>query len=381
MNILIMMDSFKGSISSIDAGNTLKEAIKKDNSDYDIKVLPVADGGEGTVISLLGLENMEKVEVEVYNPNFEKVIATYGLDRVKNLAIMEMSEASGLTLIKDKLNPMGASTYGVGQMILDALVKGAREFIIGIGGSATNDGGIGMLEALSVEFLDDKGSKISPGIRGVADLETIDISKMDKRLKEVKFNIACDVDNPLNGEKGSAHVYGPQKGASSDEVNLIDKYLLKYHKLTKDLIKDADNTYPGVGAAGGLGYGFKHYLNANLSPGIDLIMDLLKAEDYIKEADLVITGEGKIDFQTAMGKTPVGVAKLAKKYNKPVIALGGVCENDANILNEKGIDAFFPILDKLSTLDEAMDVEKTKENLSRSIRQIINVLNIRSKYE
>lgn len=374
MKVLVMMDSFKGSISSIEAGLTIKETLEKRKRSYEVEILPIADGGEGTVESLIGLSDIKEVKVRVNNPLFESHIARYAYSNKNKLAIMEMSEASGLTLIKDRLSPMSASTYGVGEMIIDALDKGVRNFIIGIGGSATNDGGIGMLTALGFRFLDENGEEINPGIGGVYDLVRIDDSNVDQRVKEATFDIACDVDNPLNGKFGSAHVFAPQKGATPEQVEIIDELLLKYHNITKQYINTADNTVKGVGAAGGLGYGFKTYLNANLTPGIDLILDLLDAEQHIKEADIIITGEGKIDFQTSMGKAPVGVAKLAKKYKKPVIAFSGIVENDAVAVNNEGIDAFFPILDKITSLEEAMSVDKAKENLKRSVLQVFNIL-------
>ncbi|WP_394010784.1 glycerate kinase [Anaerococcus cruorum] len=374
MKVLVMMDSFKGSISSIEAGLTIKETLEKRKRSYEVEILPIADGGEGTVESLIGLSDIKEVKVRVNNPLFESHIARYAYSNKNKLAIMEMSEASGLTLIKDRLSPMSASTYGVGEMIIDALDKGVRNFIIGIGGSATNDGGIGMLTALGFRFLDENGEEINPGIGGVYDLVRIDDSNVDQRVKEATFDIACDVDNPLNGKFGSAHVFAPQKGATPEQVKIIDELLLKYHNITKQYINTADNTVKGVGAAGGLGYGFKTYLNANLTPGIDLILDLLDAERHIKEADIIITGEGKIDFQTSMGKAPVGVAKLAKKYKKPVIAFSGIVENDAVAVNDEGIDAFFPILDKITSLEEAMSVDKAKENLKRSVLQVFNIL-------
>lgn len=373
MKVLVMMDSFKGSISSIEAGLTIKETLEKKGF-YEVEILPIADGGEGTVESLIGLSDIEEVKVRVNNPLFKSHIARYAYSNKNKIAIMEMSEASGLTLIKDRLSPMSASTYGVGEMIIDALDKGVRHFIIGIGGSATNDGGIGMLTALGYRFLDKSGKEINPGISGVYDLVRIDDSNVDQRVKEATFDIACDVDNTLNGEFGSAYVFAPQKGATPEQVKIIDELLLKYHNITKQYINTADNTVKGVGAAGGLGYGFKTYLNANLTPGIDLILDLLDAEQYIKEADIIITGEGKIDFQTSMGKAPVGVAKLAKIYKKPVIAFSGIVENDAVAVNNEGIDAFFPILDKITSLEEAMSVDKAKINLKRSVLQVFNIL-------
>lgn len=376
MNTLILMDSFKGSISSHTAGCTVREAILKINPTDQVTVLPVADGGEGTVSAFHSFPNHQSIKVQVNNPLFEPVEATYVISTEDNCAIMEMSQASGLTLIQNRLSPLQASTYGVGEMIIDALDRGVRHFIMGIGGSATNDGGVGMLQALGYRFLDANKYEIMPGNAGLSMIAEIDLSQADKRLKECQFDIACDVDNPLNGERGSAAVFSPQKGASAADVKAIEANLLHYHQMTKTVIKQADNLYPGAGAAGGLGYAFKTYLEANLQSGIELILRLIHAEDYMKEADLVITGEGKLDFQTAMGKTPIGVAKLAKKYGKKVIAFVGVVDNEAIAVNAKGIDAFFPILDQIRPLEEALSEENTKANLRRTVSQVINLINL-----
>ena len=292
------------------------------------------------------------------------------------LAIMEMSESSGLTLIKDNLDPMNATTFGVGDMIKDALDKNIREFIIGIGGSATTDGGMGMLRSLGVRCFDEDGIEISNGPIGIIDLEKIDMEHFDKRLKECTFQIACDVDNPLCGERGSARVFAPQKGATPEQVEELDKLLGKYHQVTKKVISDANDTIEGAGAAGGLGYAFKNYLNAELKPGIEIIMEMLGADELIKNSDLIITGEGKMDFQTSMGKTPVGIANAAKKYNKKVIAFCGVCDNDAVSVNDRGIDAFFPILNGCMSTDEAMDKKVSEENLYRSVDQVMKLINL-----
>lgn len=374
MKILIMIDSFKGSLSSSEAGNIIKDEIKKLNPKEDIIVLPVADGGEGTVESMSELDGASLIEVQVENPLFEKIIGNYVIIKDKNLAIMEMSQAAGLVLIKDRLSPLKASTYGVGTMIKDALDKGIRNFIIGIGGSATNDGGVGMLKALGFRFYDKNGNDIHPSNEGLGSLSTIDLSQADPRLKEATFKIACDVDNPLTGKRGSANVYGPQKGANPKEVEIIDNNLSLFHKKTLEVIKNADDTYPGVGAAGGLGYAFKNYLGAELSPGIELILQMLNANDYLSSADLVITGEGKIDFQSSMGKAPTGVAKLAKKYGANVIAFAGVVDNDAVEVNKHGIDAFFPILDQIRSVEEAMDTKKAEENLRRCVNQVFRLI-------
>lgn len=374
MKILIMIDSFKGSLSSSEAGNIIKDEIEKFNPKEDIIVLPVADGGEGTVESMSELDGASLIEVQVENPLFEKIIGNYVIIKNQNLAIMEMSQAAGLVLIKDRLSPLKASTYGVGTMIKDALDKGIRNFIIGIGGSATNDGGVGMLCALGFRFYDKNGNDIHPSNEGLKDLSKIDLSNADPRLKECSFKIACDVDNPLTGKRGSASVYGPQKGANPNEVEIIDDNLSLFHKKTMEVIKDADDIYPGVGAAGGLGYAFKNYLGAELSPGIELILQILNAKDYLSEADLVITGEGKIDFQSSMGKAPTGVAKLAKKYGANVIAFAGVVDNDAVEVNNHGIDAFFPILDQIRSVEEAMDTKKAEENLRRCVNQVFRLI-------
>lgn len=376
MKILVMIDSFKGSLSSFEAGSIIKETIEDMDPNHKVKVLPIADGGEGTLEAMVSLPGLDELKIDVKNPLMEDIKAAYAFSKKDKLALMEMSQSSGLTLIEDRLSPMEATTYGLGQMILEALDKGAREFIIGIGGSATNDGGIGMLEALGYEFLDQDGKPIPKGIKGVEKLVQIKKDKVDKRVLESKFSIACDVDNPLYGKNGAAYVYGPQKGASPDQVKIIDENLRKYHELSKKILDEPSADYKGVGAAGGLGYAFKNYLNADLKPGIDLILEKIDARKYIKESDLVITGEGKMDFQTSMGKTPVGVAKLAKNYDKKVLAFAGIVDNDACAVNDRGIDAFFPILDKIRPIDEALDKDIAKENLQRTTKQVMNVINM-----
>ena len=374
MNILVLIDSFKGSLSSLEAGEIIKKACEQDSSN-NVTVRPVADGGEGTIDSLKDIKNAKIIKVDVHNPLMEHHTARY-LSVDDKLAIMEMSESSGLTLIKDNLDPMNATTFGVGDMIKDALDKNIREFIIGIGGSATTDGGMGMLRSLGARFYDKNGIEISNGPIGINDLERIDLDNFDKRLKDCTFQIACDVDNPLCGEYGSARVFAPQKGATPSQVEELDKLLGKYHEITQEIIQDADSNIEGAGAAGGLGYAFKNYLNAELKPGIEIILEMLGADDLIKNSDLIITGEGKMDFQTSMGKTPVGIAKLAKKYDKKVIAFCGVCDNDAVSVNERGIDAFFPILNNCMSTDEAMDKKVSEENLFRCVDQVMKLINL-----
>lgn len=374
MNILVLIDSFKGSLSSLEAGEIIKKACEQDSSN-NVTVRPVADGGEGTIDSLKDIKSAKIIKVDVHNPLMEHHTARYLIVDDK-LAIMEMSESSGLTLIKDNLDPMNATTFGVGDMIKDALDKNIREFIIGIGGSATTDGGMGMLRSLGVRFFNEDGIEISNGPVGINDLEKINLDNFDKRLKDCNFQIACDVDNPLCGEYGSARVFAPQKGATLEQVEELDKLLGKYHEVTKKVIPNANATIEGAGAAGGLGYAFKNYLNAELKPGIEIILEMLGADDLIKNSDLIITGEGKMDFQTSMGKTPVGIAKLAKKYDKKVIAFCGVCDNDAVSVNDRGIDAFFPILNNCMSTDEAMDKKVSEENLFRCVDQVMKLINL-----
>ncbi|MDO5715462.1 MAG: glycerate kinase [Tissierellia bacterium] len=373
MKITIMMDSFKGCFSSLEVGNIIKSIVETHH--HEAVVLPIADGGEGTVESLKDLNGSKEVTVEVHDPFMRSHRAHY-LVVDDNIAILEMSASSGLPLVGKEKNPMVATTYGVGDMIVDALDRGIRNFIVGIGGSATNDGGIGMLERLGVRFLDDNDQPIDKGPRGITQLSKIDLSGLDSRIKESRFQVACDVDNPLCGNNGASYVYGPQKGASPTDVKRLDQWLEKYHHKTLEVIKEADALTPGVGAAGGLGYAFRNYLQAELRSGIELVLEMLDAESLIKKSDLIITGEGKMDFQTSMGKTPVGIAKLAKKHHKKVIAFCGVCDNDAQGVNQEGIDAFFPIINTTMSLEKAIDRKVSRENLERCTRQVFNLIDL-----
>jgi glycerate kinase len=265
---------------------------------------------------------------------------------------MEMSSASGITLpTKQELNPLLTTTYGVREMIKDALEKGCRRFVIGIGGSATNDGGAGMLQALGFSLLDKEGKSIPFGAKGLSQLHSAGKDSALKELSECTFRIACDVTNPLCGEKGCSAVFGPQKGATAETVSEMDGYLLHFAEKTKEVFPDSDENFPGTGAAGGLGFAFRSYLGAELLSGIELILDEIHIEEKIKEADIVITGEGRIDSQTVMGKAPGGVAERAKKHGKPVLAFSGAVTKDAVFCNEKGIDAFFPIVRGITSLE------------------------------
>lgn len=372
MKVLIAVDSFKGSMSSMEAGNAVQKGIKMCMLDAEVKIMPVADGGEGTVQALVSGLNGELHTVTVKNPLGEDVDATYGI--FGKTAVIEMSAAAGITLIdKSELNPLVTTTYGVGQIIADAINKGYRDFIVGIGGSATNDGGVGMLQALGFEFYDKEGKHVPFGARGLGKIVGINDENVNPEVFECAFNIACDVTNPLLGENGCTAIYGPQKGASEQDIEIMEQGMKNYALVAKGKYKNADVNFPGAGAAGGMGFAFMTFLNGKLKSGIDLILEKTEIEKYIKDADLVITGEGKIDGQTVMGKVPVGIARLAKKYGKTVIAFCGCATKDASALNNHGIDGIFPILRTVCTEQDAMNTRNAMDNLSDTAQQVMNL--------
>ena len=374
MKFVIAIDSFKGSMTSIEAGDAVKRGILRCFPDSENIVLPVADGGEGTVEALVaGLGGTIKV-VTVSNPLMKKIKAQYGM--IGSTAVMEMAAAAGIALLdKSELNPMNTTTYGVGEMIKDAIASGCREFIIGIGGSATNDGGTGMLHALGFSFLDADGNPIPYGAKGLSNIKVIRDEDALPELKECTFHIACDVTNPLCGELGCSEIFAPQKGASLEDVKVMDAAMKNYAEVTMTKYKTASPEYPGAGAAG-LGFAFMAYLGGKLTSGVDLILSKINIEQYIKDADLVITGEGKMDGQSFMGKAPVGIAKIAKKYGKGVIAFAGSVAKEANTCNAHGIDAVFPILRGVCTLEEAMDNDTARQNIADTVEQVMRVLRL-----
>lgn len=375
MKIVIAIDSFKGSLSSSQAGKAVKTAIHRLNSDADVLIKPLADGGEGTVDAFAETSDSETVELEVCGPLLNPVIAKYCILKDTNTAVIEMASASGITLISEcEKNPLNTTTYGVGEIIKDAINKGCRRFIIGIGGSATNDGGVGMLTALGYEFLDKNGTTIALGAKGLKNLYEIKTDNVIPELKECSFNIACDVQNPLCGQEGCSAVFGPQKGATPKMIENMDAWLKQYAKLASTVSINADKNYPGAGAAGGLGFAFLAFTNSVLKSGIQIILEEINLENDIKNADIVVTGEGRLDSQTVMGKAPIGVAKLAKKYNKKVIAFSGCVADDAEVCNAHGIDAFFPVLRNVTTLEEALETKNAYNNLSATAYQVFRLL-------
>ena len=371
MKIVIATDSFKGCLSSLDAGMAIKGGILKNNPNSEVKVFPISDGGEGLSDALKKYFDTEEIEVEVTGPEFEKVKAYYGLNSEKKLAVIEMAAAAGLPLVKGEKSAKKATTYGVGEMLIDAMDRGAREFVIGIGGSATNDGGIGMLSALGFRFLDEKGNNVSPNALGLRELASIDISGAKPELKDCRFTVACDVDIPLCGDNGCSKIFAPQKGAGPEEILKMDEWLGKYAKLTGKIFPKSDKDFPGSGAAGGMGFALKSYLNAELKPGIDIVISFTGLEASIRAADLVITGEGRIDSQTSKGKVISGITRIAKKFGKKVIAFCGSVSDDANV---PGLDKIIPVTPEGMPLQEAMKPDVAADNLKLAAETIGEIL-------
>ena len=375
MKVVIAIDSLKGSLSSMEAGMAIKDGILAAKPDAEVIVKPLADGGEGTTDALIEGMNGERIDLTITGPMHTPVDAYYGYLKDTNTAVMEMASAAGITLVPDsEKNPLLATSYGVGEMINDAIQRGCRNFIIGIGGSVTNDGGIGMLKALGVRFLDENGEDAGEGGQALAKIARIDVSGMNPLLKECHIQVACDVNNPLCGENGSTYVYGPQKGVTEDMKKTLDEAMAHFARVTSETLENDYMNTPGAGAAGGLGYAFLAYTGAALTPGIELILDAVGLEEELSGADVVVTGEGRLDFQTAMGKAPVGVARLAKKYNAKVIAFAGSVTKEATACNNEGIDAFFPILRGVCTLAEAMDPVAARNNMTATVEQVFRLL-------
>lgn len=424
MKILIAIDSFKGSLSSKEAGEAIKTGILRVVPDAEVLISPLADGGEGTVETLVEALGGSLETVRVKGPLFQEVEAHYGIlsesekfqaetesnphretlpknhskecseahsdtpsetdsqysPKDGKLAVMEMSQASGITLVSpEERNPLKTGSYGVGEMILDAYHKGCRRFLIGIGGSATNDGGIGMLSALGFRFTKENGEEISPCGEGLKDLARIENTFVSKDLLQCSFQIACDVENPLYGENGASLVYGFQKGGNKELLSQMDLWMKRYSELVKEYNPAANPEVPGSGAAGGLGFAFRSFLQGELKSGVSLILEETNLSEKMQGADLVITGEGRLDEQSAMGKAPIGVAKLAKTQGIPVIAFAGAVAEGAKSCNQAGIDAYFPILRGISTLEEAMEKETARRNLEDTVEQVIRLYHLRHK--
>lgn len=358
--VIIAMDSFKGNASSKQLGSWVATGIKNVAQDAIPYVLSIADGGEGTLDALVAGCDGEIIEQEVQGPLAEEVQARYGmLD--EHTAVIEMAEASGIILTKqNEEDALSATTYGVGELMIAAMDQGATKLFIGLGGSATTDGGVGMAQALGVKFLDESGSEISPGASGLPAIAQIDSTALDPRIKDLEIQILSDVNNPLTGEKGAAAVYGPQKGIPKERIEEIDAWLCHYGKILERDQKAEVAQKPGAGAAGGLGAGLFAFTKASFGQGIDEILDLLHFDDCLQKSSLVITGEGRIDNQSVHGKAPIGIAKRAKKYDLPVVAIVGNRDADLSEIYQNGIDLVLSNIPRPMSLEEA--IKEVKEN-------------------
>lgn len=371
MFITIAIDSFKGSVDSLRIGLAAKDGLVRIFDEATVVTVSVADGGEGFFDALV--EPHKRSTVTVTGPLGEPVAARMG--ETDGVAVIEMAQAAGLPLVPaDKRDPMHTTTYGVGEMIRHAVENGCREFIIGIGGSATNDGGIGLLQALGFGLLDENGNQVPLGAKGLKALRKITTDHVIPSLADCTFTVACDVTNPLCGENGCSAVFAPQKGATQEDIALMDKWLYDYAQLVKTVFPHADETAAGAGAAGGLGFCLQAMLGATLKSGFDVVAEHNRLEQDIRSSSLVITGEGRLDGQSAMGKVPCGVATLAKKYGVPVIAFAGGVTPDAKACHDIGIDAYFPIVRGVTTLEDAMDEKTACRNMADAAEQVARLI-------
>ncbi|MCJ1667374.1 glycerate kinase [Staphylococcus sp. NRL 19/737] len=378
--IVIATDSFKESMSAKEAGLAIQRGFQKIfNEDIAYDIIPMADGGEGTTDALKEALNAKTYKVKVHDPLYRDIEASYARSQDNSVAIIEMAAASGLDLLKShERDPLRASTFGVGELIKDALDHGVSKIILGLGGSATNDGGSGMLAALDVKFLGENEETLPLGGGYLSHLARIDISQLDSRLEHVQFEVACDVNNPLLGDNGATTVYGPQKGVTDKMIPKLDSALATYHDMIERDINKNVKDVPGAGAAGGLGTGILAFFpNASLSKGIDIVLQETQFLKRVKDADLVITGEGKMDAQTIYGKTPIGVAQAAKQYDIPVVAICGSLGDGYEAVYEHGIDSAFSIIEQPMEIDDLLtkgkdNIQRIAENVARLFQQVIN---------
>jgi glycerate kinase len=379
MKVVIAPDSFKESLSALQVAEAIEAGLREVFPDAKVLKLPVADGGEGTVEAMIDATGGRRVELGATGPLGEPVSAFYGLaptpDGGAPLAVIEMAAASGLELLPPaQRNPLVATSRGTGELIRHALDAGIRRFVLGVGGSATNDGGAGMLQALGVRLLDADGRELGPGGAELARLDRIDLSALDPRVRDCEFHIACDVSNPLTGPNGASAIFGPQKGATPEMVAQLDAALAHYGRIVaRDLGQDRADM-PGAGAGGGIGLAMVVFLGGRLRPGIEIIAEAVGLDQAVRDADLVITGEGRIDGQSVSGKTPVGVARVAKRHGKPVIAIGGGLARDAAAVHAHGIDAVFAAVCRPCTIDEAL--AGASENLRAAARNMAQALKL-----
>lgn len=373
MKIVIASDSYKGALDSSQANEAMRKGVLRVFEDAEIKCIPIADGGEGTVDAVMTCCGGSYCYETVTGPDGREVIARYGILPDKS-AVIEMAAASGLPLVQD-VTPdtvMNSTTYGTGQLIASALDKGCRKIYIGIGGSATNDGGIGMLQALGVSFLDADNREVGFGGKYLDKIARIDISNLDSRIRETELVVMSDVTNPLCGENGAAVVYGPQKGATEEEIAILDKGLAQFAELICHMNLPDIRNLPGAGAAGGLGGGLVSFLGAEIRPGIKAILEIADFEKSVQWADLILSGEGRIDGQSANGKVVSGIAEIAGKYNVPVIAICGSVEKDAREIFEKGISGMEAAVCRPVTLEKAMD--EAEQNVIDAAERVMQMV-------
>lgn len=379
MKITLAFDSFKGSLSSQEVADAFEAGLRQCAPECEVHKVVIADGGEGTTEALVDALHGTYIDTTVSDPLGRAITARYGILNDDNTAIIEMAKASGLPLLlRNERNPLLTSTYGTGEMILDAINRGCRNFLIGIGGSATNDGGMGMLSALGYHFIDKEGNRLMGNGAMLAQVASIDDTRLHPAVKECTFRIACDVTNPLYGKNGAAYVYAPQKGADADMVAQLDSGLRNYAQVIKEYNGCDIASLPGAGAAGGLGGGFYALLDARLVPGIEMVLDTIKFDHIVADSSLVVTGEGCIDYQTVMGKAPSGVLHSAKRHNIPVVAIGGVvkwCDE----LRNSDFAAIMPVTPDEMPLDEALKPEVAKENVRKTAIRIAQLFNLQDR--
>ena len=370
--VVIAPDSFKESLSALEVAEAIERGFRQIFPQVQYVKLPMADGGEGTVDSMVAATGGEIVRVTVTGPLGQPVQAFYGLLGEGETAVIEMAAASGLHLApKAQRDPRMTTSYGTGELILAALERGVKTIILGIGGSATNDGGAGMMQALGARLLDENRQALPPGGAALAQLAYIDLSGVDPRLQQVSITAACDVDNPLCGANGASAVFGPQKGATPEMVTQLDAALRHYGTLLEQATGREVINVPGAGAAGGMGAALLGMLNARLRPGIEIVIETLQLEEALRDADLVITGEGRLDSQSIHGKTPIGVARVAKRFGLPVIGIAGSLSKDYQVVHQHGIDAAFSVLDRVVSLEEAL--AEAADNLEVTARNVAAV--------
>ena len=376
MKILIAPDSFKESLSAVEVAECIEQGIKNYRPDIECIKIPLADGGEGTVETILHAIGGEKIPLRVKDPLLREIDSYWGLLPDKETAILEMATASGLELVSpSERNPMITSTFGTGQLIQSALDRNCRTIYIGIGGSATNDGGAGMAKALGARFMDKKGREVNDGGTYLSNIHHIDLSQFDHRVSKCEIIVISDVQNPMCGENGASYIYGPQKGADPEMVKKLDFNLQHFGELLEKKFNKKIITIAGAGAAGGLGAGLVAFCNADIQPGFETFSEITKIEDYIQEADLILTGEGKLDYQTKFGKVPYGIAQLSRKYNKPVIGIAGSLGEGYEELYEYGFQSIISIMEGPITLEEA--IKNSRKLILNSAESIIRMISMR----